>query len=573
MAGRADPASCTAHGPTPIIDIAVAHFLTCRKRTSGYAGIVMFSLLVASQAPSRAYAGSSQEEPSAGRGRILLVLPFDNRTGQPNLEWVREAAAELLSSRFTSAGFSPMSRQERMYALDHLGLPEGFQPSRASSLKLAQTLDADSIVVGSFVMDGNSLVAEARVVDVPHLRMSEPVSTRGDLHDLIAVFDLLAWKLTRTLDPGFSVAEETFVAAGKAIRLDAFEQYIRGITEPDHDERLRHLRQAVALSPDFGAGWMALGREDYAGEQYEDAANAFAKVGRNEPDALEAGFYRGLSLLFSGNYPQAEDAFSSVAKVLPLPEVLNNEAVAISRQDHDGSALFVDAETADPNNADYHFNLAVSLKHRGFSKEASAELVQCLKLRPNDAEAVEVEKEWNGAPPTPATGGDDQATSPDVKADPLERIVRTFDAAAFRQAANMMDQVQAARMGELAPRDRALKLASQAKDFLDRGLLLEAERLYQAAVVADGSVAEAHAGLAEVRERSGDAATARAEAEAALKLQPSAESYLVLGRLDLAANHLEDAGKEANEALQLDPGSSAAQDLSRKVALKVGKQP
>ena len=85
------------------------------------------------------------------RGRILLVLPFDNRTGQPSLEWIREAAAEILSSRFASAGFAPMSRADRMYALDHLGLPQGFQPSRASSLKLAQTLDADSIVVGSYI--------------------------------------------------------------------------------------------------------------------------------------------------------------------------------------------------------------------------------------------------------------------------------------------------------------------------------------------------------------------------------------------------------------------------------------
>jgi hypothetical protein len=52
---------------------------------------------------------------------------------------------------------------------------------------------------------------------------------------------------------------------------------------------------------------MALGREDYAGQQYEQAAAAFAKVGGNgaEPDdALEAGFYRGLSLLFSGDYAQ-----------------------------------------------------------------------------------------------------------------------------------------------------------------------------------------------------------------------------------------------------------------------------
>ena len=73
-----------------------------------------------------------------------------------------------------------------------------------------------------------------------------------------------------------------------------------------------------------------------------------------------------------------------------------------------------------------------------------------------------------------------------------------------------MDQVQAARLAALTPHDRAVKLTGQARDYLDRGLLLEAERLYQAAVSADGSAAEAHAGLAEVRERSGDVASARA---------------------------------------------------------------
>jgi tetratricopeptide (TPR) repeat protein len=549
----------------------VKSFQSFRKYRAWAAGALLLALAASSQARGQTSPETGQEGDNTGRGRILLVLPFDNRTGQPNLEWIREAAAELLSRRFASAGFSPMGREERLYALDHLGLPEGFQPSRASSLKLAQTLDADSIVVGSFVMDGNNIVAEARVVDVAHLRMSEPVTSRGNLPDLISVYDSLAWKLTRVLDPGFNSAEETFIAAGKELRLDAFEQYIRGISEPDHEERLRHLKQSVLLSPNFGPGWMALGREDYAGQQYEEAADAFAKVGHNGPDALEAEFYRGLSLLFSGSYPQAEAAFGDVAKVLPLAEVLNNEGVAVNRQGHDGSALFVAAETADPNAADYHFNLAVSLKHRGSNKEAMAELAQSLKLRPNDAEAQEIQREWSGAPPSPASSGDDRAAGPDAKADPLERIVRTFDAAAFRQAAGMMDQLQAARLAARPPHDRAMQLTAQARDFLNRGLLLEAERLYQSAIAADGSVADAHAGLAEVRERSGDVASARAEANTALKLKPSAEAYLVLGRLDLAANRLDDAGKEAGEALQLDPASVAARDLDRKIAAKTGK--
>ena len=179
------------------------------------------------------------------------MLPFDNRTGQPSLEWMREASAEILTSRLAAAGFAPMSRADRIYALDHLGLPQGFHPSRATSLKLAETLDADSIVVGSYITDGSGIIAEAQLVDVPHLRISEPVTARVEMHSMIAVFDSLAWKLTHQLEPGSTLSEESFIAADANLHLDAFEQYIRGITEPDQQERLRHLNQSVALSPEF----------------------------------------------------------------------------------------------------------------------------------------------------------------------------------------------------------------------------------------------------------------------------------------------------------------------------------
>ena len=541
-----------------------------------HAGLgLAFALSAAVPACGQAAAGSGFG-PAEDRGRILLVLPFDNRTGQPSLEWIREAAPEILSSRFASAGFAPMSRADRMYALDHLGLPEGFHPSRASSLKLAETLDADSIVVGSYITDGAGIVAEARLVDVPHLRMSQAVTAHGAMRDLISVFDSLAWKLTRELDPKFSGSEETFVAAGAGLRLDAFEQYIRGITEPDQAERLRHLKNAVVESPEFSQAWMALGREDYNGQQYEEAAAAFAKVGRNDPDALEAGFYRGLSLLFSGDYPRAEEAFGGVARVLPLAEVVNNEGVAVSREGRDGSQLFRQAVAADPNTADYHFNLAVSLNRQGVAAEALTELAQCLRLRPNDSEALGLEKAWSEPSAQRSAGpkasvrpvsnlspGNEPAGEP--KADPLERIARSFDAAAFHQAAMMMDQMEASRLAVLTPRQRALKLSVQAKDYLDRGLLLEAERLYLSAVAADGKVAEAHAGMAQVRELAGDSAAARKEAVTSLELIPTSDAYLVLGRLDLAAGHLGEANHEANEALKLAPQSQAAQQLRRQV--------
>ena len=49
--------------------------------------------------------------------------------------------------------------------------------------------------------------------------------------------------------------------------------------------------------------------------------------------------------------------------------------------------MFRQAVTSDPDEPDYHFNLAVSLKRHGNGPEALGELSQCLKFRPNDSEA------------------------------------------------------------------------------------------------------------------------------------------------------------------------------------------
>ena len=533
-------------------------FRRCIQPAKTHTGIaLLLSLAIVSQV----HAQAASDAATAGRNRILLVLPFDNGTGQPNLEWIREAAPRILDARFASAGFAPMSRADRMYAFDHLGLPQQFQPSRASALKLAQTLDVDSIIVGSYRIEGTGIVAEARVLNVARLRMSDAVMARGEMKDMVAVFDSLAWRLTRIMDPGFSVAQDTFLAAGANLRLDAFEQYIRGISEQDQQERERHLKQSVNLSPNFSPAWMALGRENFNGQHYEEAAAAFAKVSPNDSDALEAGFYRGLSLLYFGSYAQAQEAFAGVARELPLAEVVNNEAVAVSRQNHDGTGLFVQAAATDPNDADYHFNLALSLRRHGSESNAVNELTQCLKLRPTDTEAQKLLTAWK----SPKSADDDET------AEPLERIVRTFDAVAFKQAASMMEQMEATRLAALSPHDRAVKLSGRAKEYFNRGLLLEAERLYQAAETNDGSLADAHAGLAAVRERTGDVASARKEANAALKLSPSLDAYLVLGRLDLASNHMDDASRNVAEALKIDPASPTAKELNRQIAARSGK--
>jgi uncharacterized protein HemY len=53
---------------------------------------------------------------------------------------------------------------------------------------------------------------------------------------------------------------------------------------------------------------------------------------------------------------------------------------------------------------------------------------------------------------------------------------------------------------------------------------------------------------------------------------PSVQAYLVMGRLDLEAGHLDEARYDVSEALKIQPGSKAAQELRQQLASKEGQK-
>ena len=505
---------------------------------------------LAQQAPS-AQAGS----PTSAHGRLTLVLPFDDHASQPNIEWIGEALPEIINQRLEAAGFLPIDRPDRLYALDHLGLPPDFRPSRASTLRIAQTLDAEDVIIGSYTTDGKRLTVNAQILDVNSLKLGAPVEQQGDLFRLLEIANSLAWHLVKQLDPAYPVAEQTFVAADANLRLDAFENYIRGLIEDSRPERTKHLKEAVRLSPGFSSAWLALGKLYFANQDYESAASALSHVAKNDPDSLQANFDRGLALFYTGNYPQAEEAFALVSARLPLPEVVNNQGVAASRRNQDAAPLFEQAIAADTNEPDYHFNLALAFRRRNDIAGAKRELAEVLKLRPRDPEAQALAASLQDGPSK--TNASVSTGAPDDTG-PLERIKRSYNEASFRQAAFEIEQLQSMKLAAMPPHDRANTLTADGMRYLNRGLVLEAEREFQTALQADPGNAGARAGLAQVRERSGDTESARQQARQSLQLQQNVPAYLVLARLDLQANQLAPAASEVAQALRLEPKNPAA---------------
>jgi Tfp pilus assembly protein PilF len=113
-------------------------------------------------------------------------------------------------------------------------------------------------------------------------------------------------------------------------------------------------------------------------------------------------------------------------------------------------------------------------------------------------------------------------------------------------------------MAMLAPAEQAAQYTQLGRDYLAQGLIPEAEQEFHSAIAANASSADAHAGLAQVREHSGSPGDARAEAQTSLKLHPNVAAYLVLARLDLQANETASSAANVSKALQLEPKDPAA---------------
>jgi tetratricopeptide (TPR) repeat protein len=528
--------------------------------------LALATLLTACAAPAFSAGQSASSESAADirqpGGRLVLVLPFDNHSGQSNLNWIGDSFPDTLDQRLNSVGFLTIGRDDRQYALQHLGLPSDFRPSRATTIRIAQTLDADFVIVGSYNVQNGRIQVQAQILEVNQLRMSPPLADSAELPRLFDVENAIAWKLAQRMDPHFAVAEQTFLAAAGGVRLSSFEDYIRGTSAPTPDERLKRLQAAVAETPDYTAALLALGKEQYAASQYEEAAATLAKVPQNDRVALEAGFYRGLARFNIAKYSEAASAFAFVASRLPLPEVVNNEGVAESRQGKDAAPLFQQVVAADPNDADYHFNLAVALLGRSDIAGATREVQAALKLHADDPEATELLARLQ------STHGSTTNLKSIIGADgfdPTTRIRRTWSEASFRQVAFQLDQMRAIQLATLPPAKQAAQYAQLGSGYLAQGLIPEAEQEFQTALTADPKNSAAHAGIAQVRERSGSPAAARTEAQTSLKLAPNVDAYLVLARIELQANQLSASATDVAAALRLEPANAAA--LGMKTAL------
>ena len=512
---------------------------------------------------------SAAQERTSLQAQTLLVLPFENHSKAPGLEWIGESFPEVLSQRMASPSLYAISREDRDYAFDHAGVPANLHLSRATLYHIAEDMDVDFVVLGNFDFDGQTFTASAQLLDMKRLHLSPELQESGPLVKLIDVQTALAWDLLHRLNPALAASREQFMAASPPIRLDAFENYVRGVMASDRAEKVRRFKQALRLNPNYSLAALQLGRTYYADRDYQDAAQWFAQVPRTDALGREASFYQGLSEYYTGEYAKAEEAFQFLASRLPLTEVYNNLGVVAGRRGKRAEVeYFQKAVKADPSDADYRFNLAVALYKIADYAGAARQLREVLNLRPSDNEARTLLESLtqNVSASLRASAANGPAANTKV---PLERIKRNYNETSFQQLELEIQNATELRLSKTDPHTHAAFHVERGHQMLESGFVGEAEKEFREATLLDPTNAAAHSGMARVLLQNGDAGGARAEADAAQRLAESAEALLVLAQLSLNDNQLEQAQQQVDRALALDPNNAVALALQRTVAAKL----
>jgi tetratricopeptide (TPR) repeat protein len=544
---------------------------------------------VIAQQPSAgagAVTGARVAASEASQQGIYLVFPFENEGASPRLDWLGEGLEELTIQRLSAAGQQVYSHAGRAGELDRSGLPSTARLSRASMLRIAQNMDADFVILGRFTSDRQSLIVESQVLRVSPAKLLPAIRETGSLDALMDLHARLLWRLLSANDHTYTRSLEDFTKALRPLRLDAFEHYVRGLLASDDDPRLRELREAARLEPEWPDPDFAIGEAYYSRRDCDSALIWLAKVPKTHDRSVESVFATGVCRLLMNQPEKAEEVFASLQEALrhnlvsgaDLPEILNNLALARARQGKTPAAL-ADLRRAvelDPDEDDYPFNLGLLALAAGDFAGAAEHFREASGREPEKAEnralmILALEKEGKKAEADQERDTAAETFGPDAlpevrldaKKDALTRLqrVRTeMDTTALRlEIVSAGDSANASAATEAAGTPAAH--IRRGRQELSAGRVEAAEIEFRAALAADTGSASAHNGLAEVYRRRGKLDDSAKELEASLGIRDSAVVRTTLARVYLEQKKLDLARTEVERALKLAPKYSDAKDL------------
>jgi predicted Zn-dependent protease/TolB-like protein len=517
---------------------------------------------------------------------VYLVFPFENAGSSPRFDWLGEGLEELAIQRLAAAGEQVYSHAGRLAELERYGLPRSSRLSRATMLHAAEDLDADFVIFGKFKASGTSLTIESRVLRVNPTSLLPPIRESGTLDELMNLQLRILWRAIASAEPRYPLNFAEFSKRQRPLRLDAFEHYIRGLLAGEDDARLRELREAARLEPEWPDPDFAIGDVYFTRRDCNSALPWYARLPKSHDRYPEAVFATGVCRLLLGQPDRAAEVFAALQNALrtnmvsgaDLPEILNDLAIARARQGKVAEAQtdLRRAAELDPEEDDYVFNLGL-LALQGNDAAAAADYFrEAVEREPDNPEdramlILSLEKDGkkseadqeretatetfgpNGLPAIRADASSDFVTR-------LNRLKTELDITALR-AGLVSPGLPTSAAGAAESSDTPAAHIRRARQELSAGHVEAAEKEFRATLASDPSNAAAHRGLGEICRRQGKMDDAVKELQASLAARDSAVVRTLLAKIYLEQKKPGLARTEVERALKLAPNYAEAKQL------------
>jgi tetratricopeptide (TPR) repeat protein len=341
----------------------------------------------------------------------VAVMYFDNQSGNPRLDWLREGLADMLITDLSRSGnLTLLNRWQLHLLLERIGYSRGNQIRLDEALRLANMSGAEIVAMGSFTSVDDSVRIDVQCYETQSKQLLAAESMVLDKpKDILTGIDLLSLKLAAHLETG-SVEElpKRGLAEVMTNNLEAYRCYSLALEKAQslhNTEAIALLQKAVGLDPQFA---MAHARIGYAygvtwnlpekARPYLRKAFQLSERLTEKDRLLITAWYE----IASQNYPGAIAAFRNIIAQYPLEvEAYGRLALLLQGEDRLEEAVEVTSQglIIDPESMDL-YNLMGGLyallgKHQE-SIGMRQRYVELAQGEPNSHDSLGMSYQWAG---------------------------------------------------------------------------------------------------------------------------------------------------------------------------------
>ena len=321
-----------------------------------YLLIGMAALLVTIVSAVGAWWYKHRQAASAEMQNAIAVLPLQNVNSDPNVDYLRYALADELTSVLTysrSLEVRPSSMTRKFTALD-------VEPK-----KVGQELRVGRLLQGHFLKQGDQISVTLEAIDVPTDRLLWETTVMEKADNLIGLQDQLKTQIQRGLLPVLGGGGGAIETASRPKSQEAYDLYLRSVAQA-HDpkpnkEAIKMLEWAVGIDPSYAPAWESLGQRYYfdstfgggGEEEFQKSNSALERAIALDPNRLLAASYLITNRVERGDLGRAYD-----------------EATALVKRR--------------PQSADAHFAFSMVLRYAGLLPQSTEECKEARQLDPGN---------------------------------------------------------------------------------------------------------------------------------------------------------------------------------------------